>query len=93
MNADIVKLVWDTDHDILALDAEIGAGFRPVALAQQYDDSRWVAIVYYDTPGTGAACVRPTIAEARTWIEETVLAAWPEWRDALADAPIREGEL
>lgn len=91
MNAGLEKLVWDTDHFMLALDAVArdGDSVRPIAQAQQHDESRWVAVVYYDTPGAGAACVRASLADARAWIEETVAAAWPEWREALAAAEIR----
>lgn len=78
-------LVWDADRDFLALYADEGA--RRIATAQRLDPSRWVAIVCYDTPGAGAACVRSNVADARAWIEETVVAAWPEWRGAVGGQP------
>lgn len=50
---------------------------RIVARVQQLDESRWLAIVFYDSPGSGAASVKPSRADAIEWVSETVSSAWP----------------
>ena len=48
-----------------------------VARVQRLDESRWLAIVLYDSPGFGAASVKPSRADAIEWVSETVSSAWP----------------
>ncbi len=80
------KLVWSGDWTCLALAREDDE--RLIAQVQRFDETRWVAIVVYDVPGCGAACVRPRRDFAREWVEEAVAAAWPG--DAAAVAAARE---
>lgn len=78
------KLIWDAECDFLAL-------WRPgenkiVAQVQRLDGSRWLGVVFYDLPGSGAACIRARRGDAIDWIDEAVTAAWPHQATAVADA-------
>jgi hypothetical protein len=78
------QLIWDVERNFLALR-------RPdedkiVAQVQRLDASRWLAVVFYDMPGHGAACIRAQCSDALDWVDEAVTAAWPHQVTVVADA-------
>lgn len=69
------KTFWGRVDGTLALQR---AGEKKiVARVQQLDSSRWLAVVFYDAPGYGAASVKPSRDSAVEWVSETVASAWP----------------
>lgn len=80
------KLLWvERAGDLVLLR---GAEKKIVARVYQLDGTRWLAFVLYDSPGYGAASVKPSRAAAIEWACEAVASVWPHE----AAAPTLGGE-
>lgn len=75
MNRTRAKTFWGAIDGTLAL--QRAGEKKTVARVQRLDESRWLALVFYDSPGHGAASVRPSRESAVEWVSETVASAWP----------------
>lgn len=68
------RLLWIERPDKLEL---VRSDRTVVARVSRLDDSRWLAIVFFDAPGHGAASVQPDRAIAIDWVSETAAGVFP----------------